>query len=178
MFGSVLTGCLHYEFSQCSVNSIFHLNITSISSYRCLRSQGRAVCHLEEQVRAKGENLRGAGHLFCSTNINTSAALVYQTSWGRMGFTKDRKVSTLIQAQLKKQSDASSVSQERKEQGVLHRKQKQGNAESMRRQLLVVFWSWGPRHSWAAGGRGGGVSHSILSTSSSKFHISPEKDEI
>lgn len=36
-----------------------------------------------------------------------------------MGFTKGRKVPTLIQAQLKKQSDASSVSQERKEQGFL-----------------------------------------------------------
>lgn len=43
-----------------------------------------------------------------------------------MGFTKARKVPTLIQAQLKKQSDASSVSQERKEQGFLPGSRKRG----------------------------------------------------
>lgn len=41
-----------------------------------------------------------------------------------MGCTKDRKVPTLIQAQLKKQSDASLVSQERKEQVFFYGQQK------------------------------------------------------
>lgn len=42
-----------------------------------------------------------------------------------MEFTKDRKVSILTQAQLKKQSDARLVSQERKEQVCLYGQQKE-----------------------------------------------------
>lgn len=62
-----------------------------------------------------------------------------------MRFTKDRKVPTLIQAQLKKQSDADSVSQERKEQGFIYGQQKQGNSESMRRQVCVVLLELGSK---------------------------------
>lgn len=52
-----------------------------------------------------------------------------------MGFTKNRKAPTLIQAQLKKQSDVSLVSQEMKEQGLLYRQQKSGNTESIGKQI-------------------------------------------
>lgn len=164
MFGPVLSnrGCWH-EFSKCSVNTIFHVNITSIGSFRSLKSQGRAVCHLGEQVRTKERLCRRAAkhlHLFSSTNINTSAALVYQPS-------RDRKGPTLIQAQLKEQLDASSVSQERKEKGFLFGPQKQGNTESVRRKVCVVCWSWGSK---ALMGLWGGC-HSSLPTCNSELHI-------
>lgn len=79
MFGPVLTNtsCWYFEFSQCSVNAVFHVNITSIGSFRSLKSQGRAVCHLGEQGRTKGEALQGRGAFVLQhkDRTNTSAAL-------------------------------------------------------------------------------------------------------